>query len=135
MRYLLPVMALMLSSCAVKAAPEHMLTDTSWRFVSIDGKKAVAKDAKLEFDSGAINANVGCNGMGGPWRIEDGRLIAGPLVQTEMYCAGAVWTQEDAVSSLLAAAPEIKHDGERLTLRSSGHDAVLERASPQPTEN
>jgi heat shock protein HslJ len=135
MRRLIPVLVLALSSCAVKAAPEHSLTDTSWRFVKIDEIKAAADTAMLEFRSGSISANVGCNGMGGPWRIEERRLIAGPLVQTEMYCAGPVWTQEEAVSALLAAAPEIKQDGNQLTLHSSGHDAVLERISPhQPAQ-
>lgn len=111
----------------MKAAPAHVLADSQWRFVAIDGEKPASDKAQLHFKGDELGANVGCNGMGGPWRIEDGRLVAGPLAQTEMYCEGPVWPQERATSALLVAAPELLIDGDRLVLRSRGHFAELER--------
>ena len=65
--------------------------------------------------------------MGGPWRVDGGRLIAGPLVQTQMYCEGPVWDQEKAVGALLAAAPRFSVGGDVMTIESSGHSAELRR--------
>ena len=131
MRFLLPLIGglsvLALTGCATQAEPHHALAGTSWRFVMIDGSPATSRTAKLEFQKDRLGANVGCNGMGGPWRVEDRRLLAGPLVQTEMYCEGPVWNQEQAVATLLSAAPQVSLEESRLVLRSSGHSAELER--------
>jgi heat shock protein HslJ len=122
---------LALAACA--PAPKsalNRLVGSEWRFVTIDGAAPVSANAKLQFREDSLGANVGCNGMGGNWRIEGGRLIAGPLVQTEMYCEGPVWGQEQAVSALLVAAPEVTFTQESLVLRSSGHRAELARIAP-----
>ena len=131
MRTVLALALLSLVACAPapKAAPNR-LVGSEWRFVTIDGASAVSNEAKLQFREDSLGANVGCNGMGGSWRIENGRLIAGPLMQTEMYCEGPVWGQEQAVSALLVAAPEISFTDDRLALKSSGHSAQLERIAP-----
>lgn len=121
----LAVAAVSLSGCAATTAGgSSLLNETRWRFTAIDGTAPISPAAKLEFHSGRISANVGCNGMGGPWRIEHGRLIAGPLVSTEMWCEGKM-EQERAVSALLAAAPEIKVGGSHMKLTSGGHTAEL----------
>ena len=67
--------------------------------------------------------------MRGSWRVEDRRLVTGPLSQTEMYCAGAVWDQEKALSALLASAPLLTSDPQwtTITLTSQGHSARLVR--------
>ena len=96
--------------------------------VSIDGVAPASDKAKLTFEDDSIGANVGCNGMGGPWRVSEGRLIAGPLIQTQMYCEGPVWGQEKAIGALLAGAPELDVANNRLVLKSSGHTAELTRA-------
>ena len=119
----------LLASCAAANDGPANLADSSWRFVSIDGAAPVSGKAKLTFEDGRIGANVGCNGMGGPWRVEGSRLIAGPLAQTEMFCEGPVWGQEKAIGALLAGAPELKVESDRLMLKSSGHSAELERAT------
>lgn len=123
---------LLLPACAINTAPGPTLTGTNWRFVTIDGAQAVSPSANLVFEADRLGANVGCNGMGGSWRIDRGRLIAGPLVQTEMYCEGPVWDQEQAVGALLAAAPALELAQDRLTLKSSGHSAELVRIATQP---
>ena len=130
MRVLLSLcLALPLAACTASATPtgHAAYAGTSRRFVSIDGEKPASPNARLEFREDGLGANAGCNGMGGKWRVEGKRLIAGPLTQTEMYCDGPVWPQEQALSALLSSAPEIIREGDRLTLTSSGHRAELER--------
>ena len=119
--------ALALSGCATQTEPPHSLSGSTWQFVTIDGAKATSNKARLAFRDDDMNANVGCNGMGGPWRIEGKRLIIGPIARTEMYCAGPVWNHEQAVATLLSAAPQFQLKGNRLELRSSGHAAELHR--------
>jgi len=121
------LLALCAGGCVAQAAPGHALSGSEWRFLSIDGEAPASAQTKLSFAEKELGANVGCNGMGGPWRIEEGRLIAGPLAQTEMFCDGPVWAQEQAASALLVAAPEITFDGGHMVLRSRGHFAELER--------
>lgn len=118
----------LLSACAAANESQAGLANSTWHFVSIDGAAPVSSKAKLEFDSDSIDATVGCNGMGGAWRVESGRLIAGPLTRTEMYCNGPVWDQEKAIGALLAGAPELKVGTDTLVLKSSGHSARLQRA-------
>lgn len=121
------VLAIGLAACSAGNEGASHLADSTWQFTSIDDAKPVSGDAVLSFKPDSIGANVGCNGMGGPWRIEEGRLIAGPLTQTEMYCEGPVWEQEKAVSALLAGAPRLEIQEDTLVLKSSGHSARLQR--------
>ena len=121
---------LFLPACTSSGDGRSHLADSQWRFVTIDGAAAVSPKAQLGFEADHLSANVGCNGMGGPWRIENARLIAGPLVQTQMFCEGPVWDQERAVSALLAAAPRFTVEGDRMELASSGHFAELARVKP-----
>ena len=120
---------LLLSACASAGEHKSDLADSTWTFTAIDGADPVSDQARLSFEGKRLNANVGCNGMGGPWRIEGGRLIAGPFAQTQMYCEGAVWDQEKAVGALFSAAPKFKVEGDLMTIESSGHSAELRRGS------
>lgn len=122
--------ALLAAGCVAKPSTPNAL-EGEWRFVAIDGgEPAAPAKARLTFDPERLSATVGCNGMGGPWRIEQNRLIAGPLAGTRMFCAGPLWDQEQAIGSLLVAAPTLAFEDDRLVLRSSGHQATLERVSP-----
>lgn len=128
MRKMLLPLALLAAStaCAAPQAGGTSLADSHWRFTAIDGAAPVAGDAALDFHKDRIGAKVGCNGMGGPWRIEGGRLIAGPLISTQMYCEGRM-EQERAVSALLSGGPILTVSGDRLSLKSSAHSAELVR--------
>ena len=126
--------ALALAACTTApgsiGASQPALGDGEWRFLRIDGKPPVDPAARLTLQGERIGANVGCNGMGGNWKVEDGRLIAGPLISTQMWCEGKM-EQERAVSVLLSGNPEITVSGNRMELRSAGHSAQLERAAPK----
>lgn len=98
------------------------LAGTQWVVTAIDGQPASVPDrATVAFEDNRLSASVGCNGMGGDYRIEGSRLITGPLIGTRMFCEGPVWQQEQAVSVLLAGVPEITRSGGKLKLESAGH--------------
>jgi len=122
---LLPLLA---AACAMPDESGSDLAGSQWALERIDGEAPSAPArARLSFERERLAASAGCNAIGGPWRVDGLRLIAGPLVQTEMYCEGPVWEQERALSALLAAGPVITREGDTLTLVSSGHRARLAR--------
>lgn len=121
--------AALLGSCATAPTAPEGLAGTRWTIVRIDGAPPVAPDkATMHFDDVRLGANVGCNGIGGDYRVEGGRLLAGPLMATRMYCEGPVWQQEEAVNALLSAAPEMQRTGSTMRLVSGGHALDLQIA-------
>ena len=126
--------AFTVSACVAETGQGSKLAGSQWRFVTIDDAAAVSDAAELSFEDNRLGANVGCNGMGGDWRVEGGRLIAGPLVATRKYCAGPVWTQEEAIGALLVAGPKLDLEQDRLTLTSKGHSAELQRMTAPPAD-
>lgn len=123
----------LLPACAVNATASHQLAESEWEFVSIDDEAPVSREGSLRFTDGELMASIGCNRMGGNWRIEDGRLIAGPMEMTEMGCVETgLFDQERALASLLVAAPQLELQNGRLVLQSSGHSAELRRIGVDP---
>lgn len=126
-----PALFLPLFAAACAMAQEDSGSDlagSQWTLEQIDGDApSLPAGARLSFERERLAASAGCNSIGGPWRVDGLRLIAGPLVQTEMYCDGPVWKQERALSALLSAGPVITRKGNVLTLVSSGHRARLAR--------
>lgn len=127
---LLLALPALLMGCSDGGDRSH-LAHTSWRFVSIDGQQPSSADTELTFNKGNIGVQVGCNRMGGPWRVDENRLFAGPLSQTEMACPDPAWSEEKAVGALLVATPTVNVEGDRMTLQSSGHTAELVRRNSE----
>lgn len=120
---------LLIAGCASATDSAAQIAGTNWRFTQIDGAPPVSGHAKISFKKNSLGASVGCNNMGGDWRVEDDRLIAGPLTQTEMYCAAPLWDQEKALNALLTSAPVIVIQGDRMTLKSHGRSAELRKVA------
>ena len=95
--------------------------------MTIDGQQPQSSAAAMNFRSDNIGVRVGCNHLGGPWRVDANRLVAGPLAQTEMACETPQWNEERAVGALLVATPRLNIEGDRMILQSSGHRAELVR--------
>jgi heat shock protein HslJ len=116
----------LLAACTTIGNAAPPLVPSKWVFVSIDGQPPVSDRASLSLEPGQIGASVGCNGMGGGLRIKGNRLIAGPMMATQMYCDGKM-EQERAVSELLGASPIFVYQGQTLKLKSAKHRAELKR--------
>jgi heat shock protein HslJ len=127
---LIAVSASLLGGCATAPAGSAGLAGTNWTILRVDGAAPVVPEkASLKFEDERLSAHVGCNGIGGDYRVDGVRLIAGPLMATRMFCAGPVWQQEEAVNALLSAAPEIERRGRTMRLVSGGHALDLELAA------
>lgn len=113
-----------LAACATPEVPNLSLAGSKWTFVAIDGAKPVGKQASLNFEEQRLGANVGCNGMGGSWRLVGGRLTVDGIVSTMMFCEG-IMAQEQAVAKLLEGRPSLTFQGNRLFLHSDDHSAEL----------
>ncbi len=124
-RLTLPAIML-LAACSATTPSQADPGGSKWTFVAIDGQPPVSSKASLSFEQDRIGANVGCNGMGGDLKIEQGRLITGPIISTQMYCDGLM-DQERAVADLLGAKPRFFIAGERMVIHSDKHKAELVR--------
>lgn len=115
----------LLGGCTTVDADRPPLADSEWRFTAIDGAPPVG-EATLSFQGDRLSAHAGCNRMAGSWRHAGGKLVAGPLMATKMFCEGRM-EQERAVAELLDAGPDMTVTGARMTLKSPAHSAQLER--------
>ncbi|MBV1688068.1 META domain-containing protein [Novosphingobium sp. G106] len=125
---LLPLASLaLLAGCTTTEAGTSTpsLGDSEWKFTAIDGAPPVG-EATLSFQGERLSANAGCNRMGGTWRSEGGKLVAGPLMATKMFCEGKM-DQERAVSELLGNSPDLELSADRMTLKNTAHSAELVR--------
>ena len=118
----------LLAACTTLPGASPDLSGTKWAFTAIDGARPVSAKASLNFETDRLGANVGCNGMGGEWRMEQDRIIADQLIGTQMYCEGLM-EQESAVAALLGGRPRVTLTGDRLVLRSAKHSAELQRVN------
>lgn len=73
----------------------------------------------LTFEPGRIGISAGCNQMGGGYTIEDGKLVIGPMMMTEMACEEPLMAQDTWISTFLPGAT-ITLDGDTLTLAKDG---------------
>ena len=124
-----PALALALASAVLvgacfgggsaSAGPGGSSLDLDGRaFLSTDvqGRTIVAgTTVRISFENGQLGASAGCNSMGGPYRIDGGRLVTGQLAMTEMACEPALMEQDRWVAELLGASA-ITLDGGTLTL-------------------
>jgi heat shock protein HslJ len=90
----------------------------NWRIEALNGRPvARGTSPTVSFDNGRISGNASCNRFSGSFRLDRGRLTAGPLASTRMACTDRTRNQqEQAILSLL---------GERLTVSSNRHGKLV----------
>ena len=118
--------------CGGELLPPAQLAGTSWRLTTIDGRAfAQANRAGLRFEDSRLTVNAGCNGLGGDYRVRQGRLIAGPIIGTQMACPPPIMRDEQALSETLSSRPAIRFlPGGRLQLTGGGHSVTASLAAP-----
>lgn len=105
-----------------------VIANTRWRIAAIDGRPVrLDRPATIAFTRDRIEGRI-CNGYGGRYRIARGTLTAGPIVATQMACAGELGEVERRVFAALAR-PLKAHSGSRdtLVLSSSRSSITLRR--------
>ena len=73
-----------------------------------------------------LGASAGCNQMGGPAEIADGRLVVDSLSRTEMGCDPPRHTQDEWLADFLTSRPAWRLEGPTLTLRGGETEIRLE---------
>lgn len=85
-----------------------------------DGHALVeGSEVSLRFEGGGIAVSAGCNQMSGAFALEDGRLVVGPMMATEMACDAPLMDQDTWMSGFLSDAA-IALEGDTLTLARDG---------------
>ncbi|WP_426662853.1 DUF4377 domain-containing protein [Rhodanobacter aciditrophus] len=92
---------------------------------------------QLDFDNGRISVRNSCNGMGGSYRIVDGRLVVGPLAHTMKACANFALNRLDGLIGVrLGIRPTItatRSGGTPLLhLHTSAGDTLVFTGVPTP---
>lgn len=109
------------------------LANTSWEFVTLDGKKPKLMEGMdrpgtpgISFAESSFGVGSGCNGGGGLYLAGDGWLRTGGIMATQMGCGDELMKQEEAAFGLFGGKVKWRRDGEgRLYLENGAHKAVL----------
>lgn len=129
------------------ANPDLPLRGTTWTVTTLlgdDGPAASQSDqaekAWLRIVDDEIQADGGCNGLGGPVEIDDSvdppRLAVGPLIGTQMACEEAVMKVENHLSQVLDGAVTATVDGDTLRLvNDQGPGLELTGQPPEAAED
>lgn len=146
MRILAPLLLLALAACTTPpvdrgadpraaagvAASGEALTAHHWTLESArtaDGTRIdallvrPAQPLQLDFEEGRLRVANACNGIGGSYRLDGGRLQVGPLMATKRACA------DPAVSALDAAISSRLEGGARLALEGGARPVLVLHAA------
>lgn len=113
------------------------IANTRWTIVSANGIDAPrGRELGIDFTGNRVSGNAGCNRFNGGYRIERGKLVAGPLMSTKMACPGPGMAMERAVLDLLAQPLTIEQRrGGGVVLRGrDNRQIVLREANGRPPE-
>jgi heat shock protein HslJ len=108
------------------AAIEDLLTGSSWALAQIDGVTLdIEAPPTAVFSTARLVGFNGCNSYGTEeWRVRDGRLVTGEIVQTLILCSGSL---EGRFNSILGGEPVVSFDGAALALVSDDGSMVFDR--------
>lgn len=119
---------LILTACS-GAAPESI--EGRWQLISHGSASSLTPaeedvEAFIEFGAdGQLGGNVGCNGFGGEYTVEDNVITFGPIISTKMFCEGPVGEQEATTLSVLSESATFDLDGDTLTISSADGSSVI----------
>ena len=116
------------AACSVAGAPSPSAVAIDGRtFLStrVQGHDLVAgSTVRLTFKDGQLGISAGCNHIGGPYTVVDGRLTTGQMAMTDMGCDAPLMAQDAWVSSFVGGAT-ITLAGGTLTLKNGDVSMTL----------
>lgn len=131
----LALAAILLSAgCASAPPPPAPLTDlagTNWRVVAVNGRPTPPTgDYALRFDrSGGVGGRLGCNAMGGHYRLVGDRLTVSDLASTLMGCPEPAATFEREGAAILSQPMQMSFtSNDRMGLSNAAGSITLDPA-------
>ena len=110
-------------------APNIVLTDGSWRWVSATTNGVETKPNKPEAfvltfaDDTRFSSSTDCNQLMGTYTLDGNSLTFGQIASTMMYCEGS---QESVYSALLADVSSYAIEGQALTLQLKDNKGAMQ---------
>jgi len=139
---------------AVPSPPGHLpapeasatLLAHHWRLESATGADGGAIDAlsanpdaplQLDFGDGRVTVSNACNRMAADFNLDAGQLGFGPMVSTEMACAGPLMAMEREAHLRLSGEHRFELEAgtpPRLRLRNPHGDTLVFAGAPRPPD-
>jgi len=114
------ILTFLLCACAgIGAVRQVDLEDRIWVLTSLNGSDPIENhEPTLEFESGKVSGNTGCNHYGGSYQIEGASIRFEDLFNNEMACIEPekVMEQEQTYMDLLRAADRFEVINGSLTI-------------------
>lgn len=125
--------AIALGACAAAPPPPIAdLTGTDWRVVMVNGRETPALgDYTMRFgEGGAFGTRLGCNLMGGEYRIAGSMLTVTNLASTLMGCPEPAASFENQGAAVLGRPMQIAFSSnERMYLSNQAGSIALDPAT------
>jgi len=98
----------------------------SYSFDSSQMPAAPGVETSIEFGSdGRMSGNVGCNGFGGDYTMDDDTITFKSVMATLMFCEGPVGEQELGTLTVLRDSAKFVLDGNKLIITSADRNSVI----------
>ncbi|WP_136519381.1 META domain-containing protein [Cellulomonas telluris] len=108
----------------------------TWRVAEVDGAPladGLQGPPRLTFEGdGQVYGYAGVNRVRGTWRLTDGRLDVGPVVQTMMAGPPEATATEQAVTAFLGEGGTVERAGADVHVRTPGGHVVRLEPSQDP---
>jgi putative lipoprotein len=110
---------------------ESGLVGTNWMLTSYGPISAPTPtlpgiETSLSFGAdGKLSGRLGCNILGGDYKITGQNITFGPVLTTKIACNEAQMAQETAAFHVLQDTASFKLDGNILSIRSSDGNSIL----------
>ena len=122
------------NAAAVAPVP---LEGTAWKLDQITGPNpattaGLTRPATLRLESGRLSGFAGCNNFSGSYRVENGRLVVGPVASTQMACPEPGASVERAFHQALTGTLQYAIDGNALALTSATGATLRFDQQPPP---
>jgi heat shock protein HslJ len=131
------VLLLTLAACAPQGSSPAAGGPWGRTFMSRSASRALVPGTRIElrFGDGKLDAQAGCNHIGGAARIDRQRLIMGEVATTDMGCDPARHEQDAWLAAFLQAGPGLRLAGAELVLDGGGTTVTLtDREQAEPAE-
>ncbi len=105
---------------------EHDLSNTNWRVVAINGQPVPRSGYYFTFAPDRVSGKLGCNNIGGGYRVTGSTLTASALMMTRMACPDSGFEVEG--TRIMGQPMTLSESGDRLTLSNRLGTLELTRA-------